>query len=418
MRRDEMCEDLLVLGMKGLMVHSLLCVIYNIASEKTMRMNLQLLILYIPMLLFAVIRRKCRRYSLFLLSHILISGIFVLYFPELEERIVFGGGAAFLAFASMHVRLKDMDPDIREACPSIAYLVLFFVSYLSAWQSQRAQVMKICYYEVFLFLILFAVYQNLSGTTIFLKSNERIENLPVNQMKSISRILLGIFLIFFIAGMLLIPYLPVSSLTDGAGRLLRILIRRILMFLLWIFTREAPQMEFFEENAQGEMPMTEGGEGSALAQFLSLLLVAVVGILLAAGAVYLLARTFYELYRRFYEKHPETADDSEFLWENPLKVRIVKNRQKKQLQADWGINQKIRHLYKKNIRKQFGASTQIPSAKTATELEQILMEETAEGWEQKEQKIRLYHKARYSQHECSRQELEAMKQIYKKNKRS
>ncbi len=416
MRRDEMYEDLLALGMKGLMVHSLLCVIYNIVSEKTMQMNLQLLILYIPMLLFAVIRRKCRKYSLFLLSHILISGVFVLCFPAMEERIVIGGGAAFLALASMHVRLSDPDPDAGEACPSIAYLILFFVCYLAAWQGNRVQVMKICYYEVFLFLILFVVYQNLSGTTDFLESNERIENLPVNQMKGISRILLGIFLVFFIAGMLLTPYLPVSSLADGAGRLLRMLIRRILMCLLWIFTREAPHMEFFEESTQGEMPMAEGGETSALAQFLSSLLVTVAGILLAAGMVYLLVRTFYELYRRFYEKHPQTTDDSEFLWENPLKVRIVKNRQKKQLQAEKGINQKIRHLYKKNIRKQFGGRTQIPATKTTTELEQMLMEETDETWEQKVQRIRLYHKARYSQYECSKQELETMKQISKSKK--
>ena len=39
MRQDEICNDILALCMKGLIYHSLLCVIYSIASEKTMQVS-------------------------------------------------------------------------------------------------------------------------------------------------------------------------------------------------------------------------------------------------------------------------------------------------------------------------------------------------------------------------------------------
>lgn len=416
MRQDEICNDVLALCIKGLIYHSLLCVIYNIASEKTLQMNLRLLLIYVPLMLFAVIRKKCDNFFVFMLFHILISGFLVLIFFGLEERVVIGGSSALLAFISIHVRMKE--EQMEEECPSLASLVLFLVCYAAASQMKRPQVMQICYYEVYLFLILFASYKSLSSTTMFLKENEKIENLPARQIKGSYQSLLGIFIIFLAAGMLLMPYLPVSKLFEGAAYLIKMMIRKILLLLMWIFTRDVPEMEFWKKSTSGEIGAIEAGEPSLLAQFMEWFLVLSAGIVLAAGAIYLLIRFFCELYRRFYEKNQETADESEFIWENPVKIHMIRNRQKKLMISDKGINDKIRHLYKKSIRKKFGAKTAVPAFMTPTELEQLLEEKNMEvteikeiaAWEEKrKQRIQLYQKARYSQYECDKQELEAMK---------
>ncbi len=416
MRQDEICNDILALCMKGLIYHSFLCVIYNIASEKTLQMNLRLLLIYVPIMLFAVIRRKCDNFFVFMLFHVLISGFLALIFPGLEERVVIGGSSVLLAFISIHIRLKG--EQMEEECPAIASLLLFLVCYAAASQMKRPQVMQICHYEVYLFLILFVSYKSLSATAMFLKENEKIDNLPARQIKGSYQSLLGIFIIFLAAGMFLMPYLPVSKLFEGAADLIKMVIRKILLLLMWIFTRDVSEMDFWEESASGEIGAIEAGKPSLLAQFLEWFLVLAAGIVLAGGAIYLLIRFFCELYRRFYEKNQETADESEFIWENPVKIHMIRNRQKKIMISDKGINDKIRHLYKKSIRKKFGTKTAIPAFMTPTELEQLSeeknMDATArkeiDAWEEKrKQRIQLYQKARYSQYECDKQELEAMK---------
>lgn len=100
------------------------------------------------------------------------------------------------------------------------------------------------------------------------------------------------FYYFLATGMFLMPYLPVSKLFEGAARLIKMVIRKILLLLKWIFTRDVSEMEFWEESKRGEIGAIEAGEPSLLAQFLEWFLVLAVGIVLTAGAIYLLIRFF------------------------------------------------------------------------------------------------------------------------------
>ena len=422
MRQDEICNDVLVLLMKGLMYHSLVCVLYNFASEKPLHMDLRLLILYIPLFLFAVIRRKCGKFFLFILFHAATGGVLLLVLPGLEERITIGGCTAFIAASSMHARLNQVDEE--EECPSILSLIVFVMSYLAAAHTNRVLVMQICYYEAFLFLILFFAYTNLSSMTTFIRENERMEHLPVKQIKGMNRMLLVIFLLALASGMLRTPYLPMDSLFGAGGDLLRMLIRVIIMLLLWIFKRETPQTGFLGEGEEQVMPSLEAGKTSMLAQVFEKIFMTAVCALLAAGAVYLLVRGVYGLYKKFYEQNKDTADESEFIWENPVrKVRMDRKRQKKEFFAGMNINRRIRYIYKKSIQRRFGRNTDIPASMTLTELEELITHKCEGGAEKIEitagnvtdnertqQRIMLYQKARYSQYKCGKQELEMMKQ--------
>ncbi len=415
MRQNEIRNQALVLLMKGLLYHNLTCILYHITSEKTMEKNLNLLIVYVPLLLFAVIRRKCGSFLMFLLLHAAISGGFLL-FLEMEERIAVGGCTIWMAASSVYTRMQGKDTS--EERPSIVMLAAFLLSYLAAQYNNWENLMQICCYDVFLFLILFMMYENLAGASLFLESNDNIVHLPKTQMKNINRAMLGIFLIVLTAGMLLMSVLPAGSLADGVLLLLRQLLWGLLKVILWIFSKDVPQREISQQNTEAAMPLLETGKTSALARFMERFLVTTVIVLTVAAVLYLLVRIIYQMYQKFYEKNKDTSDESEFIWKHTIvQKKVERKKRQKELFQGRNVNQKIRSLFKKSIYRRFPAKTGIPSAMSVTEMERYLAKnrtDHTEPFTQMEQRIALYQKARYSQHVCSRNELEAMKQNLKK----
>lgn len=415
MRQDEIRNQALVLLMKGLLYHNVACILYHIASEKTMENNLILLIVYVPLVLFAVIRRKCGNFLMFLLLHAAISGGFLL-FMGMEESVAVGGCTIWMAASSVYTRMQGKDtPEER---PSIVMLAAFLLSYLAAQYNNWENLMQICCYDVFLFLILFMTYENLAGASLFIESNDKIVHLPKTQMQNINRAMLGIFLIVLTAGMQLMYVLPAGSLADGVLLLLRQLLWGLLKVILWIFSKDVPQREVSQQNTEAAMPLLETGKTSALARFMERFLVTTVIVLTVAAVLYLLIRIIYQMYQKFYEKNKDTSDESEFIWKHTIvQKKVERKKRQKELFQGRNENQKIRSLFKKSIYRRFPAKTGIPSAMSVTEMERYLAKnrtDHTEPFTQTEQRIALYQKARYSQHVCSRNELEAMKQNIKK----
>jgi len=401
--------------MKGLLYHNVACILYHIASEKTMENNLILLIVYVPLVLFAVIRRKCGNFLMFLLLHVAISGGFLLFMGK-EESVAVGGCTIWMAASSVYTRMQGKDtPEER---PSIVMLAAFLLSYLAAQYNNWENLMQICCYDVFLFLILFMTYENLAGASLFIESNDKIVHLPKTQMQNINRAMLGIFLIVLTAGMLLMSVLPAGSLADGVLLLLRQLLWGLLKVILWIFSKDVPQREISQQNTEAAMPLLETGKTSALARFMERFLVTTGIVLTVAAVLYLLIRIIYQMYQKFYEKNKDTSDESEFIWKHTIvQKKVERKKRQKELFQGRNVNQKIRSLFKKSIYRRFPAKTGIPSAMSVTEMEQYLAKnrtDHTEPFTQMEQRIALYQKARYSQHVCSRNELEAMKQNIKK----
>lgn len=435
MHQDEMGRDLLVLLMKGLIYHSTVCVFFNLVSPKTLRMDLKLLLLYLPLLLFAVIRRMCGNFFAFLLLHILLSGIFILIFTDLEQRIVIGGCVCVMAISSLHTRVTVGNG--REECPPLSTLAVFVIISLVAWQSARVQVMQISCYEALWFLVLFVIYRNINNFTEFLNENKTMENFPKDQMKAMNNLLLGVFVAFFIVGMLFLKK-PSSYLFLTVGVICRELLRIVVKVLSWMFRNDVQQPEAFGQGAaQGSMPVLEAGETAALAELLEKFLVAAAGIGLAVTAIYLLVRFFYDMYQRFYEQHKEPDDESEFMWKKAdQKEKIVKKHKQSALFQHRSPNQKIRRLYKKSIQSRFRSKERIPVEMTPMELElaepahlfsdksndELISEkyQTGSYADHRMQedpmvklKVALYEKARYSQHCCNKRDVEQMKQYMK-----
>lgn len=425
MRRDELHSMILAAGMQGLLYYCFAGVFYNVLSEKTIGDNLMLLaVIYGFLFVFMYIREKCRNLFLFLFLHAAAAGVFLFASHSRELCVAAGICIAGMLFSSVRLRTKQIYG--RLECPLPAFGALFAVAYLAASDMDRPCLMQIFYYQAFIFFLMYVIYHSIENRTNFLKLNENIKNLPVREIKTVNRILLGVFIVLMIAGMIFVQYLLSEYLTGGLTGLMKKIMQIIISAVLAVLSWLSGHTDNLTEPAadQGMQMLPEAGEASGWLHVLEEVMLAAVFLLLAAGAVYFLLKILYKMYQKFYEQQRDTADESEFIWNSAVKKEHVKRKKgRKERLSGGNIDDKIRRMYKKYLRQQFGRKACIPNTMTPSELEDCIREQkniaqkTAEknaesefDARQRTIRIALYEKARYGGKECGRQDLELMKQ--------
>lgn len=423
---DDVFRQILVIGMWGFVYHCISCTLYNIISEKTLLMDLKLLLLYVPLCIFAAARNKCRNFFVFLLIHAVTGGIFLLVFQDVEQTIVMAVCTFIMIAASF---LEGIKPDYaREESPAASCVILFLIVYAIAYAFDRRAVMQISYYEAFIYLILFVIHKNMSNTARFLKLNEGMKHMPAGEIKGISRMLLAVFVVFLIAGMILLQNMPIGQLLAALGTMVKNIMRSVLLLIIRLLSGEGEAVEEMQSVGPETMLSAEAGEAPVFLQVLEQILMSALYIGMAAAVIYLTARVFYAFYKRFYAQQKNHGDESEFLWQNPLvKEHAQSVRAKREHWQGGSLDKKMRYMYKKYIRKKAGKKSVIPAACTPQELEiYISTDKTVENMEKENaagrtvqdaacRRIMLYEKARYSTHECTRQDIDEMKKNLKVN---
>ena len=134
-------EKLLILAMQGLIYHSVASMLYNIFSEKTLQSNMGLLSLYIPLLIFALVREKCTNFFIFMLLHTAVCGSYLLIISEMELRIITLACVFIMVLSSILTKLKPVY--VRDESPSAVFVVVFAAVYLSAYSTQSPVVKQL-----------------------------------------------------------------------------------------------------------------------------------------------------------------------------------------------------------------------------------------------------------------------------------
>lgn len=418
LRLEQRFYNLLALAMQGLLYHCTFCTLYDVAFPQQLPKHLFLPTIYIPLFLFSIIRNTCYHFLLFLLMHIIVSGISMLFAPGTITRAMVGCCMALMALQSFHIRLKPVY-DRQEPCPPLASVGLFFIIYLFDQFNHRPFATKISYYEIFLYLILFAAYKSLTNTNKFIQSNQDMDNLPYGQLKTLNKIILFIFILFLLIGMASMQYLPIAPVLSGIGNLLLMILKGILRFLFSLFdSAKSPVGESMGEDISPP-PFVDTVEISPLLQLLEQLLKTVFYLLAVFILVKILLKVFYAIYQRFYEQHKLDTDESEFLLDEPHVIEKIKRKYKKDDEpVTNNTNRKIRRMYRKYIRRQFGNAGTVPPWMSPSELEDAITLQNNTGGTpdatdnaNTQQRLLLYEKARYSQLECEKQEVDQFKQL-------
>lgn len=249
---------------------------------------------------------------------------------------------------------------------------------------------------------------------VYLKTLERVDRVPIFQMKQVTGFYLIVFLLAFMMLAWLGSYFPWKTAGGLIGGYLVAVIR---WFVSLFFHGEQipPQKPDRKPEHVGVLALPTG-ETSALAIWMDRILIVVFWIAVFAAVIWLcrllIRRIFYWMSSLHFD-----GDEKQFLKpEQDRKKRLHEDKQRGNLgrrvgrMMDLSINGRIRGQYRSGIRRRLAKDQdQILSFLTPEETE--LLAGLEKNDEMRMRMHEIYEKARYSRTGCERSELEEMKNM-------
>jgi len=389
--------------------HSVACLITSIGREESTELYLRMGILLLPLFLYSFTRAYVGNLLLFFLIHLGSAFLLVWSFPQTVGE----AAALFLCLIVMLVnsfRFRITESYHYKECPNLLMLLFIFLVYGTAAYIHHTLLMQICFYELIIFILFYMIGINLENTEQFIKINQDTANFPVRQIKGVNRTLLSFFTLLMFMVMVLAPRLHPELLTEKAGNLL-------LLFLRWFFslfsfheTVEESVALDLGRNATNQWMELEEAEPSWIALFLQELLLFLTKVFLIFGILVGIGFGLYQFYKRFYAIPKKGESELEGKDVVTIVERVPIFQRKKTKEEEIGGNsKKIRHQYKKSVKRRKGKQQVLAEALTPSEIEATIEHKIEE--EQRKKVIALYEKARYGKIECTKEELEEFKKI-------
>lgn len=385
--------------------------ILKYSAKAALRYLADSLWLFVPAVLSWIYIRKIHSLFLYLLGS--AAGVTVLWFLSGSLQTAILAGVIFLLRCYARVERGRLEKEMREMPgelgaqidkelweiptfldePRPVHWVLFFAFYLGILFS-RQYFMLPWMFDLFLAEVFVCfIFSYLHEMNLFIRESQNIANLPINRIRRVGTIILGIAVIF-----LVLTVLP--SLFYGREPLADVMER--------MYNREIPPGERSEDFSMmgdggmgGEMDLSaltgEVREPPAWMEFLSKVVTFIGFVGISAGillGIYRLCRNTAGYFSQ------EEEDEVMFLGTDEVKGlgRFLGRRRdggERRGSPDW----KIRRTYKKLLRRRMGerpAGWEAPAE--LEEKAKLSAEETAEKLHV------LYEKARYSREDCSAEE--------------
>lgn len=408
---------LIKLMMQFLLYYGIACFISGLFWEDTVECLRYLLLMAVPFFGMALIRRMAKHIMTFSALHILVIAVMFVMGRSINESLAIIPCAIAMTINSIRYRIVE-DYKYEEKPHALCVLIFVALAFLAAYFN-REMLQPLYYYMGIFYVLLQVICESLENTERFLEMNAETANLPAKHLKGVNRILLTFFVLLVLLAMFVFPKLHLEVFVKEAGMLLLMLLR----FLFSFFKGgEAPAEEITEalppENGGGNL-ILEPGETSWIAKILEQIFMAVGTIAIAAGVLAGIAYLLYQFYKRFYAVDHTDQDQKEFLKGDTLisSVSLFGRRRKKE-ERTASVNLKIRKLYrlyikKESIKKEGGkkaGNMGLYKSLSPKEIEEYLCmgEETEQ---ERKKRLELYEKGRYSSYECTKEELEQMKQL-------
>ena len=331
-------------------------------------------------------------------------------------------------------RLNDT-PDILDSANPYAmmvYLLVFISGLCLKFDSFCTISMRLAFPDLVLILIII----NLTKLDEFLKQNEHAANLPGQQIVKTNRVMMSIFLAVSAAAMAVLPASGISGLMALIGDALWRLIRFLFSLLP---NHETP--EAIVETTEAVMESQVGDNGFPAAQpapaWLTALLnglAYVMSIALLLGLLVGLVFLIIRLFQQFYRPIENPADRQEFIHDDKTKTETIRSAKKSEessllqrFRPDAGIRRTYRKLLKQRLKRQAGlpdsasdtpgtsdsanAAGVQPGFAPASDTPAQLEHRAGLAADSSRKSIHeLYEKARYSNEECTKEDLAAMKE--------
>ncbi|MBO5279434.1 MAG: DUF4129 domain-containing protein [Lachnospiraceae bacterium] len=414
-RMSRKVETWSALALQFILYHCLSCTaLGTINGQDQPEQYLRMLLLFVPLCYLALVRTYVKKFASFLVLHVPVVFAVALLGKSLAEETVVTVCIAVMMITSIHASTtKKREQAGKMGSPHLAMIVVLLVCHYMGYYQHEPVLIQISYYELQLFLIFYLVHASLKNTSKFIQMHQDTANFPVGQMTIINRFLVVLFLAALAAGMFVFPKLHLEVIVMPV-------LKGLLAVLSWLFSfiKLPEASEQVEQASQKMEKVSVAGLGEAgetwgiwiLIEQVLKILVAIVMVVLVVGGI---AWVLYRLYKGFYSEKKENADEKEFLVDE-LKWFSKEwfSGFKREKEEKGTINQRIRKVYRRYVKKGFKRKEAVPETMTPDEL-LLFLKEKQGGLSETERvrACRIYEQARYGQPECTADELEELKRL-------
>ncbi len=373
-----------------------------------------------------IIRKYTKHIWSFLLLHIALLSAFLFITGNQLLQIVYGVYVITIAITEFVLSIKG-----RVQNTSLAFAVIFIGMYiLCQYAYPREKIlMQFFFYFALLFGLLYILNMYFVNFYYYLKKHEEKSNIPIKQIRSGNSFYLGVFLFITAIVMMLFARIPVQV----AGRYVWKYLRQFLRWFFALISREpnaediTPPQEEEEEMIPDNYDI-EPSEPSQLWLIISKILVylgaAIIVILLIALVIYGLYR-IYQLYhsKKILVEGEEKREAVPLFLKTKLDMMNGTNTLRRGILTWLGRtnSDKIRKQYTKAVQRHAQLDKNL-KYKTPSELSEYAVgkvdsrikdTENQTGSGKEEALTNIYEKARYGNEECTKEELQSVKELLK-----
>ncbi len=421
-KRHQLTIDIITIVMHFIPVYLFtVIVLYKFTSYSPLK---SLILLPTPILSY-LIKRYTHHIWSFLILHAAMAVIYFTLVSDSYLRIAIGIYLVILTIRAYYTK----NPKKEQEKPSPVLLILFVIFYIACYLLHIPELFSLCFSLSIVYTLLYIVNRYLLNLETFVDFHKEVTNIPFRQIKNTNNVLMVFLNCLFLVTMLLFSLLPLG----GVLTTLRKVLVGILRYLFSLFSfKESenilpPEVSEYPL-AMEDLPVTEP---SRFMELIMAVLQWVMIIFVIALVVALLVYALYQIYQYFYLKsEDEVKDTIEFLSPFSSKER-VKREPKKSIRGLFGRsnNAQIRKHFTLAVTSSLTPNTKLEKSLTPSELSSVILsssskpsaplEEEGQALEQidrKKQITEYYEKARYSNEECSKDEVLRLKKLLRKNK--
>lgn len=378
-----------------------------------------LLLLPAPFISYAI-KKYTRHFWSFMLLHLLLITLYALLVSNPFVKVLYITYLILLTITSYYNKHKAQ----YSHNTSIFYILFIFILYLGCQLLHMPDMQQLCFLLGLVYIMLFLLNMYLLNLDRFVQEHSHLTNAPFQQIKNSNNVLAAFLCGLFLLAMLLFSRLPLgSSLTA----LVKLLVRLISAFFSLFHSKE-PDPVIEEMPVPEETPMPDGlpaAEHSYLIELLSRIFEWLATIITIAGIVCLLLYAIYRIYKYFYLKSEEVIRDKVEFISPFIKSERLKKVRKERLHTIFGHsnNAIIRKYFFKAVSLSIDSHTELSKSLTPAQLSEYAIgksgsKETAAPEEEEKRQLltTYYEKARYSNVECTKEEVQRVKNILKPDK--
>lgn len=416
-KRQQLIIDIINIIMRFIPAYLFIVILLN---NLTSQSALHSLILLPAPILSYLIKKYTRHIWSFLVLHGIVLAIYLTVVSDIYLRTAIGIYMVILTLVAYYKKNKGKE---RENTPA-ELLVLFVMFYIACSLVGMKELLPLCFNLSIIYVLLFVVNMYLFNLEKFVYNHEGMNNIPFHQIRNSNNVLILFLSSLFLVFMLTFSLIPLDRFLSKLGKLLIRLLRYLISLLRSEEPEDIPEPEE-EQMAVEDFPINEP---SRLMVIILDIFQWVAIILVIALFVALIVYTLYQIYQYFYLKSEDTTKDKiEFL--SPfLRKERVKREHKKILRGLFGRsnNAQIRKFFTQAVTANLTPDTKLDISLTPTQLSNFILpspnkastpltgeDQTVEQINAKKQITKYYEKARYSNEECSKDEVQNLKKLLK-----